>query len=197
MPEITPCPICKELPENCTCPSGDRWIPLEGLWLHLSADGFVDVRVFPTTTDENIREASPTIRDWAKRAYFSNPHDLRAQIKAAYIGGSQAGAIAWWLGQRHGLSGLELESFAQVAGRNGLEPRQIAEWLNACLEGYAKKGGVWIQAGINDLMAVDKKMKASEAHDIMLGGVFLRNSPVTPPLVRGGVLKGVKKKPAN
>lgn len=97
--------------------------------------------------------------------------------------------MAWWLGQRKGLTGRKLESFAQRAARDGLKPAQIAEWLNARLEGYAEKKGVWIQAGVFDLMAIDQTMTADAARDVMLEGVFLRNYPVSSLSLRNGPLR--------
>ncbi len=97
MPEIKPCPVCDELPANCTCPLEDRWIRLDGLWLHLTTDGFVDVRVFPSTTDKNIREASLTIREWAERVYREAAPafgDLLAELDVRKRAGESWGDLA-------------------------------------------------------------------------------------------------------
>ena len=82
---IERCPACDRLPADCKCPPGDRWIALDGLWLHLTADGFVDVRVFAETVGERIREAIPTIRAWAERLYRDGcvrGGDLVAELEA-------------------------------------------------------------------------------------------------------------------
>jgi hypothetical protein len=68
MPEIKRCPVCDEPPDSCLCRILDRWISLDGLFIHITPDGFVDVRVLETTTAKQIEHSASTILEWERRA---------------------------------------------------------------------------------------------------------------------------------